>query len=172
MHLQTGEEKIKSVTGTVPGSFLFVDIAKQELHVVKDGKIAETYPVSTASKGIGNREGSFQTPRGVHRICEKYGRGAPVGRVFKDRIDTGETWHVGAPGENMVLTRILRLEGLEAGVNKGPGIDSYERYIYIHGTNNEGAIGSPFSQGCVCMRNHDVIRLFETVEEGAIVFID
>ena len=40
------------------------------------------------------------------------------------------------------------LSGEEYGVNKGNGIDSYERYIYIHGTNEEGRIGIPSSWVC------------------------
>jgi lipoprotein-anchoring transpeptidase ErfK/SrfK len=112
------------------------------------------------------------TPPGVHRVKEKYGHGVPVGRVFRDRLDTGDTWTIGEPGDNLILTRILRLEGLEDGINRGPGIDSYERYIYIHGTNNETSIGSPASHGCVCMTNKDVIELFDAVPEGTIVVID
>ena len=80
------------------------------------------------------------TPPGVHRVCEKIGSGAPAGRIFRDRIDTGEDWPIGKPEENLILSRILRLEGLEQGLNKGKGIDSYERYIYIHGTNNEDRV--------------------------------
>ena len=72
----------------------------------------------------------------------------------------------------MILTRILRLEGLEEGVNRGPGIDSFERYIYIHGTNKERQIGAPMSNGCVCMKNNDVVALFNSVKEGTIVVID
>ena len=64
------------------------------------------------------------------------------------------------------------MEGMEDGVNKGPGIDSYERYIYIHGTGREDLIGTPLSHGCVVMRNLDVIRLFDSTPEGTLVYID
>jgi UDP-N-acetylmuramate--alanine ligase len=70
------------------------------------------------------------------------------------------------------LTRILRLEGLEEGINKGPGVDSFERYIYIHGTGREDLIGTPLSHGCVCLRNLDIIRLFGMVKESTLVYID
>ena len=140
--------------------------------VVSKGNAVQEFSVSTSRFGIGNADGSFKTPPGVHRICEKIGAGAPAGRIFRDRIDTGEDWPIGKPGDNLILTRILRLEGLQQGINKGNGIDSYERYIYIHGTNNEDRIGRPISQGCVCMKNDDVIRLFDSIEEGAIVFIN
>jgi lipoprotein-anchoring transpeptidase ErfK/SrfK len=163
---------LKQALGTVPGRFLLVDTSLQKLFVADNGALVKEYPVSTSLFGTGSAEGSFRTPKGVHRVKEKYGHGAPPGRVFRDRIDTGENWPVGAPGGNMILSRILRLEGCEDGVNRGPGIDSYERYIYIHGTNNEAAIGAPASHGCVCMKNSDVIELFDDITEGTIVLID
>ncbi len=172
MDVNASREAIGRVLGTVPARYVAVDTGAQRLFVMSGENIDKSYPVSTSARGTGNREGSFKTPRGVHRIIEKYGAGAPLGRVFRDRIDTGEDWPVGTPGENLILTRILRLEGLEPGVNKGPGIDSYERYIYIHGTNNERRIGEPFSQGCVCMLNADVVEVFDSIEEGTVVFID
>jgi len=152
--------------------YLVVSIEQQALFVCANGGIFERYDCSTSRFGNGCRENSLKTPLGMHRICEKYGAGAPAGRVFRDREDTGEHWDHSKTGDNLILTRILRLEGLEAGINKGPGIDSYERYIYIHGTGREDLIGTPLSHGCVCMRNHDVIRLFDTVTEGTLVYIE
>ncbi len=152
--------------------FLVVSIEKQTLFVCKNDTIVDRYNASTSRFGVGNRENSLKTPLGVHRIREKYGAGAPAGRVFRDREDTGEDWDHSLNGDNLILTRILRMEGLEQGINKGPGVDSYERYIYIHGTGREDLIGTPLSHGCVCMRNHDITRLFETVKEGTLVYID
>jgi lipoprotein-anchoring transpeptidase ErfK/SrfK len=172
MEIGKSQEAISRVLGAVPRRYAIVDTAAQRLFVMNNGKLDKSYPVSSALRGTGNREGSLQTPRGVHRIREKYGDGAPRGRVFRDRIDTGENWPIGMNGENLILTRILRLEGLEDGVNRGSGIDSYERYIYIHGTNNEHRIGEPFSRGCICMKNDDVIEVFDSLPEGTVVFID
>jgi hypothetical protein len=172
MNITRAENRIRNVTGTLSGTFLLVDVANQTLAVIENSVVRRTYPVSTSRIGIGNKENSLMTPPGVHRVKEKYGHGAPVGRVFRDRLDTGDIWTIGKPGDNLILTRILRLEGLEEGINRGPGIDSYERYIYIHGTNNEASIGTPASHGCVCMTNNDVIELFDTVPEGTIVIID
>jgi UDP-N-acetylmuramate-alanine ligase len=152
--------------------YLVVSIEEQALFVCGDGGIVERYDCSTSRYGNGMRENSLKKPIGLHRVCEKYGAGAPAGRIFRDREDTGEDWDHKQNGDNLILTRILRLEGLEAGVNKGPGIDSYERYIYIHGTGREDRIGTPLSHGCVVMRNHDVIRLFDSVLEGTLVYID
>jgi UDP-N-acetylmuramate--alanine ligase len=166
------EDRIVRAAGTVPPRMLLVGLGRQTLHLVERGTVRKRYAVSTSRYGVGNREGSNQTPLGVHRIREKYGAGAPSGRIFVDRQDTGRDWDGSTEGENLILSRILRLEGLEDGVNRGPGIDSYERYIYIHGTSREDRIGVPISHGCVCMRNRDVIELFDLVEEGTLVVID
>ena len=82
-------------------------------------------------------------------------------------------WRPGDPAaeEDLVLTRILTLEGWEDGVNRGEGCDSLSRFIYIHGTNHEDRIGEPVSHGCIRMSNADVINLFERVEEGDPVVI-
>ncbi len=152
--------------------FLIVSIETQTLFVCSDGDVVERYDCSTSRFGNGNRENSLKTPLGVHRIREKFGAGAPAGRIFRDREDTGEDWDHSQTGDNLILTRILRLEGLEEGINRGAGVDSYERYIYIHGTGREDLIGAPLSHGCVCLRNRDVIRLFETAREGTLVYID
>jgi len=152
--------------------YLVVSIESQALLVCRNDKVIERFDASTSRFGNGNRENSLKTPLGVHRIREKFGDGAPAGRVFRDREDTGEDWDHSRSGDNLILTRILRLEGLEEGINKGAGVDSYERYIYIHGTGREDLIGTPLSHGCVCLRNPDVLRLFEQVHEGTLVYID
>jgi len=152
--------------------YLVVSIEEQKLFVCTNSAIVARYDASTSRFGNGNRENSLKTPLGIHRIKEKYGANAPAGRIFRDREDTGEDWDHSQTGDNLILSRILRLEGLEEGINKGGGVDSYERYIYIHGTGREDLVGTPLSHGCVCMRNPDVIRLFETVGEGTLVYID
>ncbi len=152
--------------------YLVVSIETQTLLVCANGKEVERFAASTSRFGTGTRENSLKTPVGMHRIREKIGAGAPPGRIFRDREDTGEDWDHGRSEDNLILTRILRLEGLEVGINRGQDVDSYERYIYIHGTGREDLIGTPLSHGCVCLRNHDVIRLFDMVGEGTIVCID
>ncbi len=164
--------RIMAVTGDIPAAFVFVNIASQILLLVGNDVVASVFPVSTSQFGVGNQSGSFKTPTGIHRIIEKIGAGAPSGRIFKDRLDTGIDWTVDMNAENLMLTRILRMEGLEPDINKGPGIDSYERYIYIHGTNKEELVGTPMSHGCICMKNKDIIELFDTVPEKTLVIID
>jgi len=152
--------------------FLVESIGTQTLFLCHWQTIVERFDCSTSRFGTGIRENSFKTPPGLHRIKDKIGSGAPAGRIFKERRDTGIDWDQRSHDENLILTRILRLEGLEDGINKGGSVDSYERCIYIHGTNREDLIGTPLSHGCLCLRNQDVIRLFELVSEGSLVYID
>src|SRR5207247_3450625 len=120
---------------------------------------------------IGGEENSMRTPPGWHRIHARIGDGAETGAVFESRVPTGVVWHGEPLVADLILTRILTLEGLEDGVNRGPGHDSLERYIYIHGTNHEDQLGRPASHGCVRLANADVVELFDRVAEGAAVFI-
>ena len=152
--------------------FLVQSIETQTLLVCEKETIVEQYDSSTSRFGNGIRENSFKTPLGLHRIKEKIGDGAPAGRIFKARKDTGIDWDRHSIEDNLILTRILRLEGLEPGINKGAGVDSYERFIYIHGTNREDLIGTPLSHGCLALRNEDILRLFEIVKKGTLVYID
>ena len=129
------------------------------------------WPVSTAHAGIGGAEGSYRTPPGWHRVHRRIGEGAEAGSVFVAREPTGEIWRGQPRDDDLILTRILTLDGLEEGVNRGAGCDSLERYIYLHGTNHERLLGRPTSHGCVRLANADVRRLFDDVREGDYVLI-
>lgn len=166
------QQRCLQSTHSIPDTFLLVTIASRQLFLMRENTLLRQYVISTSQYGTGNAVDSLKTPTGIHRIIEKIGDGAPPGRIFKDRIDTGVTWRPGMQGENLVLTRILRLEGLEPGINRGWNIDTFERYIYIHGTNKEELIGTPLSHGCICMRNSDIMELYDAVWEGVLVIID
>lgn len=165
-------ERLITVIGIIPDIYLFVNTQSQILSLVKHQLLSSTYPVSTSKYGTGNQKNSFKTPLGIHRIVDKIGSGSPPGRIYKDRKDTGKNWQNEITDENLMLTRILRLEGLEPTINRGENIDSYERYIYIHGTNKEELIGTPMSHGCICMKNNAIIELFDTIQENTIVIIN
>lgn len=170
--IEKSSDRIRSILSKVPEVYLVVDVSSQQLFHIVNKSIQNRFNVSTARNGTGNREGSNQTPTGIHRIVEKIGDGAVEGAIFKSRQDTGDIWYPGLTEENLILTRILRLRGIEEGVNSGPGVDSYDRYIYIHGTNQETQIGTPISHGCICMKNRDIITLFDMIEEDTLVVID
>lgn len=129
----------------------------------------KTVIVSTSKFGVGQREGSFKTPLGLHRIAKKIGGGFPVGTAFKCRQPIGLTWKT-AP-DATIVHRIMWLEGLEEGFNRGGDVDSFKRYIYIHGFSDETTIGRPFSHGCIHLASDDLIPLFDIVPEGTLVFI-
>lgn len=150
----------------LPPRLLVVDVASQRLTLVISGLAIAGYPVSTAAAGIGGEENSLRTPPGWHCIQDLIGEGFPSGTVFEGRVPTGAIWHGGALDQDLILTRIIRLEGLEDGVNRGAGHDSFERYIYVHGTNHEDELGRPASHGCIRMANADVIDLFDRVAVG------
>ncbi len=155
----------------LPDRLLVVDVARQTATLIEDGRAVAAWPVSTAQNGIGGEENSFKTPPGWHRIHARIGDGACAGTVFSSREPTGEVWRGDPCADDLILTRILTLDGLEDGVNRGPGRDSLERYIYLHGTNQEDLVGRPASQGCVRLSNEDICALFDRVREGDLVLI-
>ena len=133
-----------------------------------------SYGISTSRKPPSNIKNSLGTPRGLHEIAERIGAGQPPGMVFKSRVPTGQHFSElsdAASDGNLITSRILWLRGLEPGINRGGEVDTYARYIYIHGTNHETRIGEPMSAGCVLMRNLDIVELYEQVRRGDLVFI-
>ena len=132
------------------------------------GSTVATYPVSTARAGVGCEVGSNKTPLGWHRACARFGANAPIGQVFVSRRPVrGQTlrpteWRKGGDTD-LILSRILWLDGLEPGVNRGGNVDSRARYIYLHGTNQEQLLGTPASHGCIRLANRDIADLFALV---------
>ena len=147
---------------------LRVSVARQTLTVFDDhGAEICQYSVSTAKAGVGEVSGSYQTPRGRHIIRAKIGAGLPANTVFVRRRPTGEMWTLelaeAFPGRDWILTRILWLSGCEPGRNRLGCVDTMRRYVYIHGSPDSAEMGTPGSNGCVRMRNADIIELFDRV---------
>jgi hypothetical protein len=163
-----------SRSGVVPTRhFLSVNIARQTTALFQRLRygyaLRKTCRCSTSRYGVGERAGSNLTPRGLHRVARKIGGGWPIGAVFESRQFMGYTWH-GLPLAP-ITHRILWLEGLEAGFNRGGEVDSFRRFIYIHGTGNETTLGRPDSRGCVHLSADDLLPLFDKVPEGTLVWI-
>ncbi len=156
--------------------WLWISLPRQRLHLIDNGIMLKVYQVSTAANGPGERHGSECTPRGWHTIRAKIGAGLPRGAVLVGRRFTGEihspAMQAKHPDRDWILSRILWLSGLEPGFNRLGQVDTFRRYIYIHGSPDHLIDGRPRSHGCIRMRNDDVIDLFDRVSVGTRVFID
>lgn len=145
---------------------IVVSIDDQTLEVIDGDETIRRFPVSTATKGMGFTLGSYRTPTGRFRISEKAGGGEPCGTIFKSRLPVG-LWQPGDDcHDDLILSRILRLDGLDP-----ENANTLERNIYIHGTNNELHLGRPASHGCVRLANDAMIELFDLVDENTAVEI-
>lgn len=174
--IQGSLEKLKRRYGLKPGATVIVVRTEvQKLHLIKDGRILRSFPVSTSKYGIGSLKESNRTPPGTHRVKKKIGAGLEIGTLLKYRkamrrkvpIYKNRT----EVKEDQITTRILWLDGQERRINRGARVDSFSRYIYIHGTPEEGWLGTPRSKGCIRMANKDVMWLFDQVPAGTLVEI-
>ncbi len=143
-----------------------VSVPMQKIALYKKGILSKTYPISTSKFGLGNTKGSYKTPLGKMEVVEKIGRGKPSGAVFKSRKWTGQIVKPDSGGRDPIVSRILRLKGLEK-----RNSNTFSRCVYIHGTAAERHIGKPVSYGCIRMKSKDVIDLFRRVDKGAIVYV-
>ena len=154
---------------------ILASIKNQKLYLVQNNQIVNEFLMSTSKKKPSGIEDSLGTPWGLHEVCEKIGNQEPFGMVFEGRKATGKIFSECTPEKqqsNLITTRILRLKGLEPGINLGTPVDSFDRYIYIHGTPDSEPLGTPMSHGCIRMANRDVIALFDQVDVGCRVLIE
>mgnify|MGYP000882666050 FL=1 len=156
-------------------NLIYVDISSQTLSYIVKGTVSRKYNISSSYYGTGSEANSLKTPLGKHEIYKKIGNELPINAILKGRVWNGAIADIiEGPIDtdyDHVTSRILWLDGLEEGKNKGNGVDSRNRYIYIHGTAEEGLIGKPASDGCIRMYNNEVIELFELVSEKTQVWI-
>lgn len=155
---------------------LLVNISQQRLYQIQNQHLVKAHIISSATNGTGNDQNSGKTPLGAHSIREKFGEGASIGSQFKARQLTGYTPTIltnpyEQSASDNITSRILWLAGLEPGYNQGEGVDSYTRYIYIHGTDEEGLLGTLASHGCIRMANQAVIDLYAMVDASTLVYI-
>ncbi|TXH04230.1 MAG: L,D-transpeptidase [Nevskiaceae bacterium] len=152
-----------------------IDLTRQHLWLRDGARVLRDYPVSTGANGPGEINGSGCTPRGRHIVRAKIAAGAAPGTVLVRRRPTGEIWsptlHERFPRRDWILTRILWLSGVERGRNRLGCVDTFRRYIYLHGTPEVTRLGAPGSKGCVRMRNADIIELFDLIPVGTEVDI-
>lgn len=142
-----------------------ISVAYQRLDLLSGDSLLASYPVSTSRFGLGSEEGSRKTPLGKFKIGEKIGADVPSGTIFRGRVPVALE-ELPQPTDDLILTRILWLDGLEE-----HNANTRGRFIYIHGTNHEEEVGEPASNGCIRMKNADLIALFDQVPLGAEVVI-
>jgi lipoprotein-anchoring transpeptidase ErfK/SrfK len=156
--------------------FLHISLADQLLYGFSQGRLLVRFPVSTGLNGPGELNGSGCTPRGLHQVRAKIGADLPCGAVLRGRRWTGELYspelQASFPTRDWILTRILWLSGCELGRNRLGAVDTFRRYIYVHGTPDSEPMGVALSHGCVRMRNHDLLELFAQVPLHCAVMID
>lgn len=151
---------------TGSGRSVYISVREQQLTVKEGENAIRSFPISTSRFGLGSEEGSWKTPIGEFRIGQKIGHNHSQGTVFEGRKPIDKTGQ-GSPDEDLVMSRILWLHGVEE-----HNANTRDRYIYIHGTNHEEEIGQPASRGCIRMTNADVIELFDLVDEQTPVLIE
>ncbi|MDG1702093.1 MAG: L,D-transpeptidase [Opitutae bacterium] len=154
---------------------IIISIKRQSLYLINEDNLVKEYIVSTSKNPPSCLENSYGTPLGLHCIEEKIGNGEPIGTVFKGRVAQDYTYEQAPQFEqatNLITTRILRIKGLDPDLNLGDPHDSYNRYIYIHGTNHEERLGKPFSKGCIELANKDCMDLFSLVHSGDLIWIE
>ncbi len=161
-----------------PGApWIEVGVQSQSLALYDERGIpVRQFVISTASKGVGERVNSYQTPRGWHKVCERIGDGVARDTIIYRRQVTPWLYtpqlHAEYPNKDWILTRILWLCGQEPGLNQGGDVDSYDRAIYIHGAGSHVAFGTPTSRGCVRMSGDDIIDLYDIAPNGIDVLIN
>jgi L,D-transpeptidase YbiS len=155
--------------------WVWVDVAKQTLRLMHHDCEEAIFRVSTAKNGLGCRKNSFCTPTGLHRIRLKIGAGCHPWQVFVARRPPGEIYQAELaktyPERDWILGRILWLQGIEPGINRGADIDTLKRFVYIHGTADTAMLGTPCSHGCIRMHPQDMVTLFDVVAKHTPVWI-
>lgn len=144
---------------------LIISVADQTLYGFNNYQPQIILPVSTALNGVGEQQNSNCTPRGKHQIRAKIGANLPLNAVLRGRRWTGEIWsptlNAQYPERDWILSRILWLSGCEVGFNRLGSVDSFQRYIYLHGTPDTEPMGIPKSHGCIRLHNTDIIKIFD-----------
>ncbi len=152
---------------------IYVSICEQKLYLFSIGKLVKEYRVSTSRAKPSCIENSLGTPLGLHKIDGKIGGGEDLDTVFVGRKNVGliKDQPEAKLKDNLITSRILRLRGLEEGLNCGGTCDTFNRYVYIHGTNQEDKLGTPNSHGCVLLSRKDVAELFDIANDDTPVLI-
>ncbi|MDG0965647.1 MAG: L,D-transpeptidase [Opitutales bacterium] len=169
------EEKLSYLCYQASEHLLLANIDQQQIEHIFQGRSLKVYKMSSSKQPPSCVENSLGTPWGLHRVCQKIGEGQASGMVFEGRVPIGliaSECSNEKQKKNLITSRILRLEGLEKGVNRGGVVDTFDRYVYIHGTNHEQNLGTPSSSGCLQLSNACVIELFNLIPEHTHLYVN
>ena len=152
---------------------ILVNTSNQKIYLFKSNKLIFESPISSSLYGLGCQIDSNKTPTGLHIVASMIGKELPAGTLFKNRVPTSKIINnIPRDNHDYITSRIIRLSGLEDGFNKGGNVDTFDRYIYIHGTPHVDKIGNPESHGCIRMSDKNVITLYDLIEHKELVLID
>lgn len=179
-YVQKGMQKMVDSFGLKDGVKAIVYDYNQNqvilFHTAANGRefiVEKTYISAGGRGGVSNVLKSGGTPPGVHKIFKKQGDDFALYQTFDaDKYGYYQTRVTPTQGfedwkSDFVMTRIMRLQGLEGSLNN----NSSKRSILFHGTQEEGLMGYHESAGCIRMLNAEVIELFDQVEVGTLVNI-
>jgi len=130
------------------GTLLIVDRANFKLRLYKKLKLVKTYGIAVGQVGL-------ETPAGMYHIQNKQINPAWSVPNSPWAGSLAGTVVPGGTPQNPLKARWL-------GIFDGAG---------IHGTSDDGSIGSAASHGCVRMHIPDVIDLYDRVPVGAPIYI-
>ena len=165
---------VKSLRLKTTDNVLIASLHHQKIVHFLHGKSVKDYIMSSSKRKASCIEGSLGTPSGLHYVCQKIGADEKLGTVFEGRVSIGLTYLECTDDKrkkNLITTRVIRLRGLQEGVNLGGEVDTFNRYVYIHGTNHEHKLGVPSSSGCLQMGNEEIAELFDLLPKGAHLYI-
>ena len=152
---------------------ILVNTLNQKIYLFKSNTLIFEDNISSSFFGLGCKLNSNKTPTGLHTVVSMIGGKLPAGTLFKNRVPTSTIINqIPKDDDDYINSRIIRLSGLEDGLNKGGDVDTYDRYIYIHGSPHRDKLGSPKSHGCIRMSDDSIIKLFDLIEYRELVLID
>lgn len=128
-------------------TLIMVSRSSYQLTLYKNLKPVKTYPIAVGQVGL-------ETPAGLYSIQDK--QVDPVWNV------PNSDWAGDLAGKSIPPGPDNPLKARWMGIAAGAG---------IHGTADEGSLGSAASHGCVRMAVADVIDLYDRVEVGTPVYI-
>lgn len=146
-HVNATVKKTKAKK-TKSGQAIFVDCNSCMIYLYEDGKVTFKQPCSPGRSG-------YETPTGDWTLSGKIAN--------PTWTNPGSDWAKNMP-ETIGPGRSNPMGLRKLAVSCGDG-------IFIHGTDNIGALGSPDSHGCIRVSNDEIVKLYDMVSEGIPIII-